>query len=383
MRFSRASSPLLIYLLHSGNLYGTERMALATLESMNEYAARLVVAPEPSGIDSVAVAARNAGYHTAVFRTKWELFRCLAPWFMRYRNIDVIGVGVGSSLMCYAMGWMYGVRLRQLQVVHGGTPYSYIGRQRLNAIPIAVVAVSDFVKTKLLTQGVRPERIVVIDNFLSAAQRLQYQRRPSYLPGAGGRPLDPTHVRVAIVSRVDGVKKLRLVVEAVERFGLDRFRFDIYGAGEELAELRMRSLPLTNVEFHGYVRDVDLRMRAADLLLHLCPEEPFGLVILEAFASGVVVIVPDAGGAGDLVEDGVTGFRFRADDVEDMVDVLAKASSTSAAGLQQIADAAVAALDNRYSAAGGVEQYRVALALFQAPTRPSGDVRRWPQFRAD
>ena len=35
----------------------------------------------------------------------------------------------------------------------------------------------------------------------------------------------------------------------------------------------------------------------ADLLVHLCPVEPFGLAILEAMAAAVPVLVPNSGGA--------------------------------------------------------------------------------------
>ena len=52
--------------------------------------------------------------------------------------------------------------------------------------------------------------------------------------------------------------------------------------------------------------------RPLDLLVHTCAEEPFGLVVLEAFAAGVPVLVPNAGGSASLVCDGDTGFHFAA-----------------------------------------------------------------------
>ena len=38
--------------------------------------------------------------------------------------------------------------------------------------------------------------------------------------------------------------------------------------------------------------------------------EPFGLVAVEAMASGIPVIASDVGGFQDTVRDGTTGFRF-------------------------------------------------------------------------
>ena len=55
---------------------------------------------------------------------------------------------------------------------------------------------------------------------------------------------------------------------------------------------------------------------AADVLVLPSEYEPFGLVVNEAFASGIPAIVSDRCGAvGDLVIDGVTGFVYRAGDV--------------------------------------------------------------------
>ena len=53
---------------------------------------------------------------------------------------------------------------------------------------------------------------------------------------------------------------------------------------------------------------------ASDLLIHTCPTEPFGMVILEAMAARIPVLVPDEGGAASLIDDGRTGFKFKADD---------------------------------------------------------------------
>jgi len=102
-------------------------------------------------------------------------------------------------------------------------------------------------------------------------------------------------------------------------------------------------------------------MAEADFLLHLCPEEPFGLVVLEAFRAGLVVVVPDAGGAGGLVEHGVNGLRFRAGDAADLCRVLLAARQLPAASMQRLADAGRAALEQRYCQREGVRGYRSAL----------------------
>jgi glycosyltransferase involved in cell wall biosynthesis len=362
----RKRSPALIYILHSGNFYGTERMAMATLTGLDEYDKRIVFAPRPHGRASVADAARAAGFESVTFDTRRQLLRGLIPWFLRYRSIDVIGTGVGSSMMCHILAKLLGVRLRQLQVAHGGAAdsYAYARKHHLNRIPVRLVAVSEFVRGKLVDYGVRPDAITVIDNFLSDAQREEYRSRAPYsVQESGARPIDPSRVRVAIVSRIDPIKRIDLLIDAVLARGLREFVFDIYGTGEDVESLRARAAGLPNVHFHGFDPEVKERLADADFLLHLCPDEPFGLVILEAFLSRLVAIVPDTGGAGSLVEDGVTGLRFRADDADDLYRVLQAARATPGDQLQRIVDAGQQALDERFSQREGLRRYREALRI--------------------
>jgi glycosyltransferase involved in cell wall biosynthesis len=356
----------MLYLLQCGNLYGTERMALATLVGMEEYDKRVVFAPSPSGSASVAVAAREAGFETITFHSRWQLVKSLLPWLLRYRSVDAICTGVGQNFICYWLAKLFRVKLRQIHVTHAGTIewHAYGTKRFLNRIPVRMVAVSEFVREKLVAYGVRPEAITVIHNFLPDTQKQTWPSRLPYESKEGpARTVDPSKVKVAIVSRVDAFKKVDLLVRAVEEHGLADFDFDIYGTGDDLDALRERSATLPNIHFHGFVSDVNRRLAAADFLLHLCPEEPFGLVILEAFLSKVVTIVPDAGGAGSLVQHLVNGLKFKADDSADLCRVLDEARALPAGELQRLSEAGSKALDERFSQRDGVNRYREALSV--------------------
>jgi glycosyltransferase involved in cell wall biosynthesis len=275
-----------------------------------------------------------------------------------------MGTGVAQSFVCYFLAMLFFVRLRKLQVTHGGTSdlHAYGRKRLLNRIPIGVVAVSDFVRDRLIEHGVRADAVHVVNNFLIDGQRPATLERGSYAgDGARARAVDPSRVKVAVVSRVDAIKRIDLLVEAVESGTLADFDFDVYGTGTDIDTLRARAASHANVRFHGFVADAQDRMAEADFLLHLCPEEPFGLVVLEAFRAGLVVVVPDAGGAGSLVDDRVNGLRFRAGDASDLRRVLLAARALPGPVLQRLADAGREALEQRYCQREGVRGYRSAL----------------------
>ena len=78
----------------------------------------------------------------------------------------------------------------------------------------------------------------------------------------------------------------------------------------------LRDLP-PGLEFHGSVAQSRLfaALARADVLVFPTLSDGFGMVVSEALAHGVPVIVSDQAGAADRIEPGVNGFVFPAGDV--------------------------------------------------------------------
>jgi len=133
----------------------------------------------------------------------------------------------------------------------------------------------------------------------------------------------------------------------------------VLGAGWDLDALRARAAGRNpNVSFAGFVHEVPRELAASDLFVPLCPVEPFGLAILEAMAAGVPVLVPDSGGAAGLVDEGVSGFHFQANQAASLAARLRDLGGASPERLNDVASGARRALATRFSAHSGTEAYR-------------------------
>jgi glycosyltransferase involved in cell wall biosynthesis len=115
---------------------------------------------------------------------------------------------------------------------------------------------------------------------------------------------------LGFVGRVTPEKGVRFLVE-IEReliaAGHTNYRFLVVGDGSEREWLQAN---LKRAEFPGVLQGEALARAYADMDVFVFPShtDTFGNVVLEAFASGVPVVVTSSGGPKFLVEPGVTGY---------------------------------------------------------------------------
>jgi glycosyltransferase involved in cell wall biosynthesis len=344
----------LLYALHSGELYGMERMALATAWGLRgDFEPVIFCPPGPAASE-----ARQLGFTVVetvgIVSLSFQLLRYLS----RHRRFAFFATSTTHSLFLVALNIMFRRQVAHVHMVHGfhETRRGFATRRLLNRLPISIVTVSDFVKHKLVASGVRREQIRVIGNFLSAERVASSPRREAFVvPGIR---------RAAIVSRIVPLKRIDLLLTCLEaRPELNSIAFHIYGSGSETDALKKRALRnCLNIVFEGFCLDIAEQLAKADLLIHLCPDEAFGIVILEAMAAGVPVVVPDRGGSRFLIDDGISGSLFVADDAESLADVLSELRNASADRLNMLAANARATLDRRFSECERLADYRSVLS---------------------
>jgi UDP-glucose:(heptosyl)LPS alpha-1,3-glucosyltransferase len=96
------------------------------------------------------------------------------------------------------------------------------------------------------------------------------------------------------------------------------------------------------VRAHGSTSDVGWYLSAADLMVLPTQYEPFGLVIVEALASGVPVLTTRLAGAASAVREGRTGLILEDPyDVEGLASLLARAADSDLRGWGEEAAASV------------------------------------------
>ena len=168
-----------------------------------------------------------------------------------------------------------------------------------------IFAPSDFTRTALLEQGItRP--VSVLPNFAPAFLEVMVPQEPPQ-----SAPRRPGFLYVGRVTKSKGIDRLAALFAARPQYDLR-----IIGDGDLLAPMQARFAAQPNVIFLGRQAQSDLaghyRAATALMLPSLAPET-FGLTTIEAFSQATPAIVRDAGGAGEAVDHGTSGFVYAQD----------------------------------------------------------------------
>jgi len=172
--------------------------------------------------------------------------------------------------------------------------------------------------------GLEESRITVIPNGIDPSELVPVDD----LDALRARFAEPDERLVLLVGRLVYEKGFQLALEAlpglIERLG--NVRFIVAGSGTAEQELRQQAKELGLDEygtFLGWIGDDVLHSlyRIADLTVVPSIYEPFGLVALEAMASGCPCLVADTGGLREVVPNEDVGLRFRSRDPDALAEV--------------------------------------------------------------
>ena len=193
----------------------------------------------------------------------------------------------------------------------------------------------------------------------------------------------PQERLVLLVGRLVYEKGFQLALDAlpqvIEQAG--RVRFLVAGAGTHEAELKKQARRLGLMRhgtFMGWIGDDVLHSlyRIADLCVVPSIYEPFGLVALEAMASGCPCIVADTGGLREVVPNADVGLRFRSRDPRALATMMRRVLTDDALRERLVVEASAHVL--RFDWRDVARQTAQVYAQLGADCGAPGAVRRRP-----
>jgi len=162
-----------------------------------------------------------------------------------------------------------------------------------------------------------PERVTVIPNGIDPTDL----QAVDDLDALRARFAEPDEKLILLIGRLVYEKGFQLALDALPAVIAEhgRVRFVVAGTGTHEEELKAQAERLglgPYGTFVGWLGDEALHSlyRIADVCVVPSIYEPFGLVALEAMASGCPCIVADTGGLREVVPNSDVGLRFRARD---------------------------------------------------------------------
>ena len=232
-------------------------------------------------------------------------------------------------------------------VQHHPQSYIHAAERAMVQDADAVITCSRFMRVHAASVfGVAPEQITVIPNGIDPRE-LEPVRARRDLNALRARFAAPSDRLVLMVGRLVHEKGFHLALEALAPVTrrLGNVRFVVAGTGIAEAELKRQARRLglsRRGSFLGWVGDDMLHAlyRVADLCIVPSIYEPFGLVALEAMASGCLCIVADTGGLREVVPaDGSAGLRFPSSDAGALGAILEHVLADDEARARTVAEA--------------------------------------------
>jgi glycosyltransferase involved in cell wall biosynthesis len=197
----------------------------------------------------------------------------------------------------------------------------------INRCAALVIANSQASKTAFLQAGGKPDIVEVVYNGFAIENyqvdelevrkiRANLELEGKFVVGHFSRlsPWKGQHILIDALSQCPENVVVILVGDAL--FGEQEYVKDLHQ--------KVTALGLENrVNFLGFRSDIPQLMAMCDLITHtsIAPE-PFGRVIVEAMLRGKPVIAAQAGGAIELVEDGINGFLVTPGEPQELAKVI-------------------------------------------------------------
>lgn len=234
-------------------------------------------------------------------------FRLLCPGATFYRDGHICEDCVKQGLKCAVKHRCYrGSKIQTLACVIS----TWFHRMTGIYGKINYICLTEFNRSKLLElKQIKPEKVFVKPNFVDS--------KGSFVPE------ESRENQFVFAGRLDKLKGIDILFQAWKRMGNTAPKLVVCGTGpmEEWCKEFARQNQV-NIELRGFVPNIETRKLIANSKALVLPTqwyEGFPMSIVEAFSVGTPVVCSDLGNAGSIVEEGVTGCKFKSDSEESLV----------------------------------------------------------------
>lgn len=307
----------ILEIITPSRIAGAETQFLTILRELKRFSDELVVFC-PANRPFASFLAQK-GFQPVSWRTVGKLDPYTLFGFVKLikeHSIDVVHthLSTASLLGSFAAKLTGRPCVAMVQGFNKATCYRYADR---------LIAVCSGVKQYLVQQKIPEDRIEVIHNSVPSGdfhpQPIDEAKR-----AFGFDPLVP---RVGAFRRMDPEKGLDLAIKAwktvVEHH--PNAKLMLVGEGRAAPQLKALAAQLgltDHIEFPGFVPDAWRLMSACDVLLLPSLKEACALAALEAMALARPVVVSDASGLAEIVEDGKSGIVVPRGRVEPLAEAI-------------------------------------------------------------
>jgi L-malate glycosyltransferase len=332
---SRLRKIRILYVNHTGLVSGAEKVLLEILRGLNrERYEPLVTCPAHGGLADQVSSLKVEWFQLPVVRARfsWRPDRALRASAALFTMAAELRrqIAIAAPVLIHANSVRAGIAA-SLAAAGSGTPVIWHVHDTLPRHPLSsvirglvfaarntrIIAVSRSTAKHFQGRLLPGARICTIHNGVDLSQFPPKQPGTSAFRESIG--LLREDFLVCAVGQICARKGLLELIEALARIRDQAPRIHLAIAGkvvfahEEQYLKKLHAATETwglkgRVHFTGALSDVSPLLQAADLLVLNSRDEPFGLVLVEAMASGTPVLAARVGGIPEIVTDGENGW---------------------------------------------------------------------------
>ncbi|HCU70847.1 MAG TPA: glycosyltransferase family 4 protein [Candidatus Moranbacteria bacterium] len=263
-------------------------------------------------------------------KEKHRIFPQLMPMAIEQFDFSRYDIVLSDS-SSYAKGIVTGPRTLHLCYMHTPMRYAWDDCQKYTSdfdfpsfIKKLVPFAMNYIRIWDRISAERPDKIIANSNFVAKRIKKYYKRDSVVIhPPVNFDKFYSSHENdgsFLMVGRLVAYKRHDITIKAFNKLGL---KLKIIGRGPEMERLKKIANP--NIEFLGRVSDEDLPKYYANCRAFIFPqEEDFGIVAMEALASGKPIVAFRGGDVVEHVEEGKTGIFFDNQSVNDIIQAINK-----------------------------------------------------------